>query len=69
MGLHVVYGIGGHDPSKPNNNVISEQVEDLADEAAIDTTALAAALANLPADKLEALLQALGQNTQSSEVY
>jgi len=59
MGLHVVYGIGGHDPSKPNNNVISEHVEDVADEAAIDTTALAAALANLPADQLEALKKAL----------
>lgn len=65
MAQHVTYGIGGYckncDPSHdhPLHNLISVvEIEDA--EPLTDTQAIAEALAQLPADTLNVLKQALG---------
>lgn len=58
MAIFEVYGLGGFDPSKPNNNVIESYETE--DEPEVDTTALADALAALPQEQLDALKLALG---------
>lgn len=56
--LVTVYGEGGYDPSKPNNNIVEEY--DDGQPEPTDTTAIADALAQLPQETLDALKQALG---------
>lgn len=64
MGTNTVYGLGGFDPTKPDNNVI--EVIEVADDPIVETTvspdaeALAEALTSLPPETLDALKQALG---------
>jgi len=59
MAIRTVYGLGGFDPSKPNNNIISEvEMPDTEDDTNIQV--LAEALASLDPEKLEALKLALG---------
>ena len=61
MAINVVYGLGGHDPSKPNNNIIEQYDDGQPDpNPSPDVQALAEALSALPADTLNALKQALG---------
>jgi hypothetical protein len=61
MAIHVVYGIGGHDPSKPNNNIIEQRDDGQPDlDPSPDVQALAEALSALPEATLDALIQALG---------
>jgi len=60
MGYIVTYGEGGYDPSKPNNNIIKEYDDGVELEPQADAQAIAEALAQLPADTLNALKQALG---------
>lgn len=55
---YVIYGLGGYDPSKPNNNIIEEY--DDGQPEPTDTTAIADALAQLPQETLDQLKQALG---------
>ena len=62
----VTYGIGGYDPSKPNNNIVEEyEVEDFFEEPQTDVSALAETLSQLPPETLEALKQALGLGGQN----
>lgn len=62
----VAYGIGGYDPSKPNNNIVEEyEVEDFFEEPQTDVSALAETLSQLPPETLEALKQALGLGGQN----
>jgi len=56
--LVTVYGEGGYDPTKPNNNIIEEYDDGQPEQQ--ETTALADALAQLPEETLNALKQALG---------
>jgi hypothetical protein len=58
--LVTVYGLGGHDPSKPNNNIVEVYDDGQPDPPTPDVDALAAALASLPTATLDALKQALG---------
>jgi hypothetical protein len=59
MATNRVYGLGGFDPSKPNNNIISEvEVPDTEEETNVQV--LAEALASLDPEKLESLRVALG---------
>lgn len=58
MAQIITYGLGGYDPSKPNNNIID--ITEIPDEPVSDTQAIADVLAQLPAETLEALKQALG---------
>lgn len=58
MAQIITYGLGGYDPSKPNNNIID--ITEIPDEPVSDTQAIADALAQLPPETLEALKQALG---------
>lgn len=53
----VVYGEGGYNPKKPNNNIVDTyQVDDATfDAVQPDTQALAEALAALPQETLDAL--------------
>jgi hypothetical protein len=61
MAIYVVYGIGGHDPSKPNNNIIEQRDDGQPDpDQSPDVQALAEALSALPEATLDALIQALG---------
>lgn len=61
MAIVTVYGLGGFDPSQPNNNVIDTYDDGQPDPPqAPDVGALAAALASLPTATLTALTQALG---------
>lgn len=63
MGIIVTYGLGGYDPSKPNNNIVEirEVEEDIMSlESQPDVQALAYSLAQLPQETLNALKQALG---------
>lgn len=59
--LYIKYGIGGYDPTKPNDNII-EQYEIDVEESELDTdvAALAEALSNLPEETLNSIKQALG---------
>lgn len=63
MGRIVTYGLGGYDPTKPNNNII-EIIEndepEIIPDPQTDTQALADALTQLPEETLNALKQALG---------
>ena len=62
----ITYGIGGYDPSKPNNNIIEEyEIEDVLEEPQADVFALAETLSQLPQETLEALKQALGIGDQN----
>ena len=62
----VTYGIGGYDPSKPNNNIVEEyEIEDFFEESQTDVSALAETLSQLPPETLEALKQALGLGGQN----
>jgi hypothetical protein len=55
-----VYGLGGYDPSKPNNNIVEEYDDGQPELPATDTQALAESLASLPEETINALKQALG---------
>ena len=63
MGRIVTYGLGGYDPTKPNNNII-EIIEndepEIIPDPQTDAQALADALTQLPEETLNALKQALG---------
>lgn len=57
--LHIVYGEGGYDPSKPNDNIIEQrEVEDQPAPASVDD--IAAALSSLSPEALEAIRKGLG---------
>lgn len=57
--LHIVYGEGGYDPSKPNDNIVERyEVEDHPPAANVDD--IAAALSALPAEAIEAIRKGLG---------
>lgn len=58
MAQVITYGLGGYDPSKPNNNIV--EITEVPDEPVTDTQALADALSQLPQETLDALKQALG---------
>lgn len=58
MAQAVTYGIGGYDPSKPNNNIV--EIREVPDVVTTDTQAIVDALSQLPPETLDALKQALG---------
>lgn len=59
MARHTVYGLGGYDSSKPNNNIV-EEWDDGIEPQNNDIDAIAEALTQLPEETLNALKQALG---------
>jgi hypothetical protein len=67
MAKVTVYGLGGYDPSKPNNNILEEYDDGQPELSAMDTQALAESLATLPEETLNALKQALGLNQTAVE--
>ena len=60
MGQKITYGLGGYDPTKPNNNIISIEEFDVPETTDNSIDAIAQALAQLPPETLQALKQALG---------
>ena len=64
MSKVIVYGIGGHDSTKPNNNIVEEyEVESFVEEPT-NVELITQSLLNLPPETLSALIQALqiGEN-------
>ena len=58
MSQIITYGLGGFDPSKPDNNVVS--VTDIPESETVnDISVIAELLSSLPEDKLTALINAL----------
>jgi hypothetical protein len=63
MAKIITYGLGGYDPTKPNNNIveiIENDEPEIIPDPQTDAQALADALTQLPEETLNALKQALG---------